>query len=267
MSLCNACTDSHRRRFAVAIIAWAVVFTGGGELRSEHGGDSQSETIRLADLPPPPQALAKLIEQAEIRFVSGPRDVFSSDVGSSSDWVAGETRFHFRYRYRSRIRWSIDRRSSRGGGQPLVDVRVEYPFLRLMTEHEIWIKQPPPADSFWQSSIVRHEFDHVRISSHPAVKQLFREIVAEQSRFQVALADVRGNDGRPSEKRIRRLVDQRMNDVLDRTSGFVKVRYRELDRLTKHGVKPLPADHRLLNDLAAAAESAVEGNEENDAER
>ncbi|MCO8120466.1 hypothetical protein NHH03_01860 [Stieleria sp. TO1_6] len=209
--------------------------------------DDATEKISLADLPSPPPTLASLIEQGDVKFVTGGQPVSNADTLPAAGRLAGETRFTFRYHYNSRARWSlIRRRGSESSDQADVQIRVRFRSIKMTTTHEVWLKDPPPPERFWDDRVVLHEFDHVRLSSDPRIEQQFRDSVDRLKSFRVALAEVAGDDGQISKVKVQALIEARMQESLSSTTEYVRIRYLELDRLTQHGLRPLPDDAGLF---------------------
>ena len=203
--------------------------------------ESAEREIDLADLPKPPEAIEKLINEGTFRFLTGGQPQSSLGSFNSRGRLAGETRFKFRYRYDSRARWSFDRSSANSNSQsPMVNIVVRFRTLKLFASHDVWLRDVPSNESFWNDRVVLHEFDHVRISSDPRVEKLFYDSAKSLERFQVPYANVAGRGGAIEGRRVQRLIEERMKDVLTRTSDMVRIRYRELDRVTEHGLRPIP---------------------------
>ncbi|KAA5543681.1 hypothetical protein FYK55_10795 [Roseiconus nitratireducens] len=202
------------------------------------------QPIPSTELPDPPPDLQQIIERGNVRWLTGgpPRETPDSFPASLS--LAGETRFKFRYRYDSHARWSYERPSA--GQPPTVLLRIRFRSVKLHVSHEVWLKHVPAAEKFWEDPLVRHECDHVRISSMPAIEQQFLDSVKAMKTVHVPLADVAGTDGRVSDREVQRWIDRRMDEALERTTDYVRIRYRELDRLTQHGRLPIPEDRGLI---------------------
>ncbi|QEF99946.1 hypothetical protein Mal15_40130 [Stieleria maiorica] len=231
----------------VSIIASLLLITPvtGQTVGRESKGQGQDESIeiRLDELPKPPTEFAKLIHSGAVRLITGGQPTSDPDSLPAGRRLAGETRFTFRYRYDSRARWQVETRLSGAAlGQAMVLVRVRFRSLQLITTHEVWIRDPPPSDQFWDNRVVRHEFDHVRISSDPRIEKHFLDAAKEMEQMRVPLSSVAGAGagGRVENAKVQALIEAGMKQALDDTTDLVRVRYRELDRLTEHGMLPLP---------------------------
>ena len=213
------------------------------------GLDATVTEIDRSSLPKPPSAIADLIQQGRVRLITG-RQPESSQPGSSpARRLAGQTEFKYHFRYDSRARWTLSNRSSGPGSssnQATVRIRVRFRSVKLEVKHDVWLRRPPQADAFWKDSIVLHEFDHVRISSDPRIENYFLDQVKQLAQISVPLSQVANRSGRVEAKKVQALIDTRMHSILDDTTDFVRIRYRELDRLTMHGMRPLPENSDLF---------------------
>ena len=128
----------------------------------------------------------------------------------------------------------------------MVNIQVRFESIKLIATHDVWLKNPPPTERFWDDSVVRHEFDHVRISSDPRIESQFLEAAKKIEVLRVPLSQVVGKNDRVENSKVQSLIESRMKQTLDNTTDYVRIRYRELDRLTKHGLRPLPDDAGLI---------------------
>jgi hypothetical protein len=205
-----------------------------------------ARVIAFDTLPDPPPELAGWIDRGRVRFITGGRPRSDAASLTMRGRLAGETRFRFRYRYDSRARWRL---LPENGQEPASDrqvqLNVRFRTLEWITEHDIWLRDPPAANDFWNDAVVRHEFDHVRLSASPQIEDRFLRAVKRLHSIRVPFEQVASN-GRIDEAKIQSLVESRVNDAVQQTSEYARIRYRELDRLTEHGLRPLPAGATLI---------------------
>ena len=231
----------------------------GQQATIEQLTDRNATPIQMSDLPDPPQPLASLIRAGKVKFVTGGSALSNPDSLPRGGRLAGETRFQFRYRYSSRASWrAAGGGSTIGIAKPQVLIRVRFRSIKLLMSHEVWLRRTPAADSFWDDKIVRHEFDHVRISSDPRIERLFLDGVKSLESFRVPLQDVADANGRVSDSAVNALIEDRMKLQLRRVTDFVKVRYAELDRVTRHGLRALPDKYDLFAPKTSAGSGVPE---------
>ncbi len=217
----------------------------------ERDREDQVSTKPIAhdDLPSPPVETAKLIEKGSVTFCTGRipwsemRDARDrTGVAGTRFRLAAETRAEFNYDYNSRTRW----RKKHENGKTIVYVTVGFRTAKLNVVHRIWFRRPPAPDDFWQDSIVRHEFDHVRLSTHPMLDKIFARSLKSASRFQRELS----SDQRVDEAMVNEWVREKVKAAFDEISELVKIRYRELDRVTRHGMEAVPSESEVASWLA-----------------
>jgi hypothetical protein len=162
--------------------------------------------------------------------------------------LSAETRYTVAFDYASRSRWRI----RRAGGRRELIISVRFARVRWEPSHVIWFKETsPPPDSFWDSPLVRHELDHVRLSADPRLGRRFEAMLREQNVFRVAVHD--SVPVTPSFVRAR--VDEHVREIFGRVIDLIEIRYRELDRLTGHGTRPVGAETEVGEMLRASTEA------------
>ncbi|MDV6032327.1 MAG: hypothetical protein F9B45_20020 [Phycisphaera sp. RhM] len=209
--------------------------------------DDRSVEIRLDDLPKPAPEIAALIRHGTVRLITGGQPTSDAAALPVGQRLAGETRFTFRYRYDSRAQWQIENRRN-ALSQTMVSIRVRFRSIKLISTHDVWLRSPPSADQFWDDRVVRHEFDHVRISSDPRIEKHFLDAAKELEVMRVPLSSVAGLGGKIDNAKVQALIETGMKQAMNNTTDYVRIRYRELDRLTRHGMLPLPDDVGLIDE-------------------
>ncbi|MEO1617076.1 MAG: hypothetical protein AAFV88_14590 [Planctomycetota bacterium] len=213
-----------------------------GLAHPSHGQDPGHErSLPVKEFGEPPADLAKLIRDAEVTFVTGGRPQSNPSTLSAGDRLSGETRFKLFYRYNGRVQW----RPIPSSGGNRIEVKFRLSSLKVTSRHQIWLRRPPASEDFWQDPLVQHEFDHVRVSSHPAVANLFKKEARSLQRFEVSLRDVADGRGRVSRECVDAVVQKKLNESLEGITEYVRIRYRELDRQTRHGLLPRPESFSL----------------------
>ncbi len=189
--------------------------------------------IELSDLPEPPEPLGDLIEAGRVTFEAGEREESTELSGGLR--TAAETHYKIAYNYNSRSRWAVDSANRR------LRITVRFFSIRWEPTHVIWFRRRPETDGFWSDVLVRHEFDHVRISNDPRLAKRFEEMLREKSviSHQLSEGDV---VNRPF---VDHLVAEHVDNVFAEISELIAIRYKELDRVTRHGRDAVPEDSPL----------------------
>ena len=247
-----------------------------------------TQAIALDDLPPPPAEIESLIEAADVSFRTGPRPAAEAQIAQPrqvpSDLARGpkfeaETTYTLSYRFTSHCRWHLSSTSDASGQRfRQLIIHVRYRDIELDSSHVVWFRKPPERDQFWKSPLVRHEFDHVRLSSDPILAKRLKEKLAQSSVLRLRVVDSpteseqlapeqlapeqsasSGNDqadptARPdeivrirdiSDVFVREYVDRHVAEVFQQIASLVEIRYRELDRVTRHGQSEVPENSVL----------------------
>jgi hypothetical protein len=104
--------------------------------------------------------------------------------------------------------------------------------------HDVWFREQPSTQDFWDDRLVRHELDHVRISTNPRIEKIFTELVRGDGR----LLETIDEETKVTQSMVRSIVEKHVQSVFDDTIDLVQIRYQDLDAVTNHGLKPLPRD-------------------------
>lgn len=242
----------------------------------------QPTSLSLDELPSPPNELSEMIEAGRVTFIVGgqrPSETkgdssgttttkrFDSGFGRRGRWgrrlsFDAETNFEVHLDYRSRARWRIRWQNE----QRHLIVSIRFSNVEVEPTHNIWFKNPIHADKFWDSALVRHEFDHVKLSLLVANQKRFADDLRDHATIDMVIdgdADVNKAMVMPM---VDKLVQERFAELLD----LIEIRYQELDRQTRHGTRPLDEESELFPLLRDALdvpqdESPLGGDETKDA--
>jgi hypothetical protein len=190
-------------------------------------------------VPPPPEAIAKLIRQGNVSF-----EFYDPKIEPRS--FAGETKFEFRYAYQSRSNWQRITQD----GKAAIEVKVEYQDITLERSHRVLLPQDLLADDLFTRRLTLHEFDHVRISCDPRLPGLLKAMLIDRNAKIVQVLDENEHEfvGKPSAKDLARIGKQIVKDESDKVFNdfvsVVSIRYQELDRISNYGLKPLTPEDR-----------------------
>lgn len=215
-------------RGLIGCATWCALAAAGmtQEPRGQRSARSEERDAIVAAAPP---ELAGLIEVGAVQFVF----YDSHDPPPERQRYPAETRFDVRYRYRSTNRWHV----YQAAGRRRVAIRPAFEKITWQPSHTIHLPQRLVGPEFYAEPLVRHEFDHVRISVQPDFERRFREGIAELEVIDRTVPPGQTVDAAWVEQQVR----SRVEDLFWQTLQLIEIRYRELDRLTDHGVQPLPA--------------------------
>lgn len=227
----------HQITFGVAMLALCPL----SQLSAEQPPKTNQSTaceIKLSELPMAPKHLAELIQQGRVRLFVGERKPSAdSGTGNPGSSMAAITHFDIGFDYQSRSRWTV--RPLRG--KRLLTINVTYSQISMKRSHEIWFRERPESNEFWENRLVLHEFDHVRLSSDPTLDKTFMRKLRDSKTI---TEEVRAGT-RVSESYVRDVIDRQVKKEFAEMIDLVDIRYKELDRQTSHGRQPLPKDSSL----------------------
>lgn len=246
------------------VAMWLIVFTwlhadgcSVGLADNTAVSESEASKARLkasesltARLPAPPEAIAKLIADGAVIF-----DFY--DEKQNGYAFAGETTFDFRYEYRCQTRYRMindpesqsagDRLSEDASGRAL-EVTLDYEDVALKISHRMRLPSRLVDERFFDQQLVKHEFDHVAISADPRLPTLLVKMLSDRNSKVIVPLSRAENESRDRSMYAnisRNAASQATSKVFEDFVSLVRIRYKELDQVTRHGIVPLAAETRL----------------------
>jgi hypothetical protein len=119
-------------------------------------------------------------------------------------------------------------------------VKPRFRTITLKVVHRVEVSSLYQTNDFWNSPLIRHEMDHVRISADPSWIDRFRAAIESIADISVPVSGE--VSARQAAKLARDAVDEAVNEAVAKITQLLDIRYIELDRITKHGRLPLPAE-------------------------
>ena len=216
------------QRWSVGLFVLGCVLLGAMEVAN---GQTPRE-VKLSEVPKPPQQLEQLIAGGDVSFEVGPR------AASSGSRIIGETQYDISYQYKSQAKWNLLPAQQ---GARVVLINVRFSRVQWKTTHVIWLRHEPATEGFWSDSILLHELDHVRLSNDPRVAKRFPELLKKHTviRHPLQPGEIAGRELTDQ------LVEREVRLVFEELTDLIAIRYRELDRETMHGQRPLPQNSKL----------------------
>jgi hypothetical protein len=209
------------------LFAWMLIL--GPAAIAQESQSASLESRPLESVPPPPPEMTDLVRTADVRFEFGPED--SPKKINDGTPMAAETSYRIAFEYRSKLNWKLV------GDQVIVRIRITD--IQWKLSHIVWFRVPPDAENFWDNPLVRHEIDHVRISTDSRLQAAFRRRVDEVKTTRFAKSEL---GDRSLAEACKEKVRDELTSIFKDTTSLAEIRYRELDRVTRHGLKPLPDD-------------------------
>jgi hypothetical protein len=199
-----------------------------------HATDRDGSPLQLP-LPPPDTLKQILMGNARFEFY---------DAKSSAREFAGETKFEFRYTYRTQSRWRLIEQE----GKPALQISITYHNVKLFRSHRILLPEELLGDDWFNRTLTQHEFDHLAISSDSRLPALLVSMLTKRNSTITEPLDSYSSEAPPSREELSRISSQVVAESSDKVFndfvGLVSIRYRELDRITSHGRSPLSSAGR-----------------------
>lgn len=193
------------------------------------GSEPWPETLVTVEaLPNPPSGLQPLITAGRVAFRFYEADKMPRRF-------AGETRMAMFYR----LEYSYRVRMIRVGGKRRLQVKLQHRPTEFTVLHQILLPIEHATGRLFEVPLVLHELDHVRIGIDPRYPALFDQWLREATETLTFDWDETASEA-DTEARVQREVDAQAAASFARLMQLMEVRQRELDRVTKHGLHPLP---------------------------
>ncbi|MDG2222563.1 MAG: hypothetical protein P8L85_14385 [Rubripirellula sp.] len=200
-----------------------------GWAESPQPNSNAPQPIKISSLPKPPDEIAEQLRAGKVHLITGkqPADHVANQRG-----LDAETDFEINFSYRCQPQWQHD------AAQGTVRIRMNFTRIQWEPKHTIWFRNPPPGSRFWQDTLVRHEFDHVRLSADPRMKKQFIQMLRAK---RVITPSVKTNQV-VNRALVDSLVGEYVTSVFREVTELINIRYLELDRVTRHGRQPVPQE-------------------------
>ncbi len=125
---------------------------------------------------------------------------------------------------------------SQKNGLTLVKAVVTKLTPKIELTHLVRLPASFQAPDVWQSSVLRHEFDHVAIGLDPRAKLLLRHLLEHLPVVELTLEP----DEEPSNEQINRFINQEIERRHQAVIELMRRNNELLDKVSKHGTRPVP---------------------------
>ena len=151
----------------------------------------------------------------------------------------GETYFEIKvdYKFRTQLR------PIRENGIVAQQVSVAFFSIDAFVENRVRLPKALVTGEFWQSRLVLHELQHVRITSDPRVPLLVKTLLRRGCQLNFPA------NALPSESHIKDEIAKHVDATTKSVSDLVQANNALLDQLTQHGLELLDGDPQFFNRL------------------
>ena len=184
-----------------------------------------------AEIPSTPKRFKDLMDRGAVKF----------------DFVAPRT-FDAETHFRIFLNYNYNYKTRRVGGANGQVELVTYTFshLRVRIENEIRLPRTLVGDGFWDTRLVEHEFEHVRINTDPRVTLLVENVQRRNNQVQVPLESFSAG---ASKQAISNAIEKRIKENVKVCEDLVQRNNKLLDQITRHGITTLESDPNFFRRL------------------
>jgi hypothetical protein len=190
------------------------------------------------ELPAPPARLARLIERGKVEFEF-------YDPATNPREFDGETHFEFRVEYSFRYSFRIRSRDD----AKFVFVNPSFNRIDILCQNHVFIPMRFQHDKFWQTKLVDHEFEHVRVNCDQRPRLLADYLLKRIDRFEISL----GPDEDFDEQKIEEIIGSEVVKIRTEIIRIIQANNDYLDELTRHGLKDLEDPEAFFAELYSVA--------------
>jgi len=189
-------------------------------------------TSPQADAPP---YFQRLIEAGNVAFEYHDPATFEAGDGGAA-WFDVRVRHRFRYSYRST--WQSD-------GRRLVSITPKIRRTTIDVRHVVTLPFSYDTPEKWQTRLVRHEFDHVAVSTDPRAYLLVEHLIHHLGTLRRTLAA----GPEPEGEWINGVIGEEINKRRDAVEELIRANYRLLDDVSRHGRRRIPDRQAFFHGL------------------
>jgi hypothetical protein len=182
-----------------------------------------------------PGEFARLINKGDVSIVVD--DEVLKKVGK-----AGLTRFQHWLDYKC----SFDVVAIRPiNGVNQVRIRCRYLKRVLLVKHTVYIMSTMQPSDPWQHPLLKHEMDHVAITTDPRLQGLIDGLFSKPIEFDFEWPHTR----RPSNQEVSEEIERQTQSRIRDFESFLQIQYDALDELSNHGLEELEDRSRFFGNL------------------
>jgi hypothetical protein len=202
-------------------LLWGFVFAS--QLLGEEPNQSREPHPWLKDVPP---ALSRLVDAGNVEMIEDQPAV----------QAAGRTAltvFSFSFAYHMRYRMHELEKGKDGESQ--VRIMVSFFDVEVSPSHRILLSTDFRPTRPWDSALLRHEFDHVAISSDPRLLSILHSLDGRRSTLLVSAPKI----GRPNDAWAKTQIEESSKTFQHAVENLVNTYYVRLDDISAHGIRAI----------------------------
>lgn len=154
------------------------------------------------------------------------------------------TRFEFSVKYDFKFRYDwIQNLPLRDGWQAKIVAWIDKPQFKI--EHKVYLQSTFAPSDPWQSKLLRHEFDHVSISTDPRLNKLIQRVLQRRRTF-IAKWE---QESMPKENEIRARIQEVIDLEIHEIENMIQIQYDLLDKESRDGIASIGSRKDFFNSL------------------
>lgn len=173
------------------------------------------------DPSPPFDATARLEKLGRVRY-----EYVVRAAGDTN--YPGHTTFTLSFKAPS---WTSKFTTQTHGRKTFLIINPVIPAAEVTLEHQVRLPGGYATTNRWFAGLIKHEFDHVAISTDPRPRRLLEHLILNLKRFEVEAPEGVEID----RTLINRLILEELRRRNDAVANVIRQNYEHLDTLTRHG--------------------------------
>ncbi|MFH1919583.1 MAG: hypothetical protein ABIP48_06865 [Planctomycetota bacterium] len=218
----------HRPRTRLSLLVIGLFLFSGADSPTER----PAATSPQGDAPP---YFERLIEAGNVSFEYHDPKTFEAGDGGVA-WFDVRVRHRFRYSYRS---------TRQNDGRRLVVITPKIRRTTIDVRHVVTLPFSYDNPEKWKTRLVRHEFDHVAVSTDSRAYLLVEHLIHHLGTLRRTLAA----GPEPEAAWLNGVIGEEINKRRDAVEELIRANYRLLDDVSRHGRRRIPDRQAFFHGL------------------
>lgn len=163
----------------------------------------------------------------------------------------GQTTYFFHVAQQYRFQYEIDRQ----GAKASLAIRPTMRQVTCRVEHKMLLPKRLDTDHRWNDPLLRHEFDHVAVSTDPRVPLLAEHLLRKICKLTVEIDPRQAVDNQYVDRIVQEEIGRRREAVIE----LIRANYQRLDDVTRHGTRPIADRESFFKSFYTQAELRKSG--------
>lgn len=143
---------------------------------------------------------------------------------------------YFNYKFHHTVKFRFKWRRADLPGKLLLTISPSITDARVTVSHTVSVPNSYRNPRMWTTRLVKHEFDHVALSSDPRVLKLLEHLVRNLGPIERTV----GGSKKPDRDLCLKIINEECDSRRGAVVALVQANYRILDNISQHGKKRIP---------------------------